>query len=182
MFEMSGSGYKSEPAKGSIINRKAFLQFKKKFLICKKEGTKMEDKNVSKGSEEYVCNECGAIVKYEDKICHNCGADVSDIEENEEIALNNQVVNQDSGFWSFKKMISTDLIKILYVLGMIGITIAGTLMLVRATNMQYGATGMALTGLAIIVLGNLLWRIICEGWILLFSILDTLVSIENKIK
>ena len=142
----------------------------------------MEDKNVPKGSEEYVCSECGATVKYKDKICPNCGADVSDIEENEEIALNNQVDNQDSGFWSFKKMISTTLIKILYVLGMIGINITGIIMLVRASNMRYGTTGMVLTGLAIIVLGNLLWRIICEGWILLFIIHDTLVSIENKIK
>ena len=70
-------------------------------------------------------------------------------------------------------MISGTLIKILYVLGMIGITIAGIMVFVQASN---------LIGLAIIIFGNLLWRIFCEGLVLLFSIHDTLNAIEKKIK
>ena len=42
----------------------------------------MENKNVTKDSEDYVCSKCGETVKYDDKICSNCGTDVSDIEKN----------------------------------------------------------------------------------------------------
>jgi len=36
-------------------------------------------------------------------------------------------------------------------------------------------------GLGIIVLGNILWRLICEGTILMFSVHEILGSIERKI-
>lgn len=39
-----------------------------------------------------------------------------------------------------------------------------------------------LWGIAIIVLGNLLWRVFCEGLILLFNIHDILDSIEGRLR
>lgn len=35
-------------------------------------------------------------------------------------------------------------------------------------------------GLAILVLGNLVWRIVCKGWILIFNIYDYLSTIDVK--
>jgi len=39
-----------------------------------------------------------------------------------------------------------------------------------------------LIGIGLIVFGNLLWRLLCEAWILLFGIHDTLGSIERHLK
>jgi len=77
-------------------------------------------------------------------------------------------------FFDFRKMISVQIIKILYVIGVIAITIGGIVMLFIGD--------LALAGLGILIIGNLLWRVICEGWILVFSIHDLLSSIESNTK
>ena len=90
---------------------------------------------------------------------------------------------KEGGFFSFRTMISTTLIKIIYVLGMIGLTIFGIVMIGQATQSGYGSVNNALLiGIAVIVLGNMLWRLICEWWILLFSMYDILGSIEKELK
>ncbi|MCK4416668.1 MAG: DUF4282 domain-containing protein, partial [Candidatus Latescibacteria bacterium] len=87
-----------------------------------------------------------------------------------------EIEGEGGGFFSFRTMISTTLIKIIYALGMIGLTIGGIVMIVQ------GAEKRQLIGVALIVFGNLLWRIVCEGWILLFSMHDILGSIERHLK
>ena len=77
-------------------------------------------------------------------------------------------------FFGFRKMVSTALIKIIYFFGLIILTLSGA-------GMVYQGNIMVLKGIGIIVLGNLLWRIICEVWILLFSIHDLLGSIDKKL-
>ena len=77
-----------------------------------------------------------------------------------------------NGFFSFHTMIGPILIKVIYVLGMIGCTILGIMI------MRY----KTLIGIAVIIFGNLIWRIICESWILLFSMHDILCSIEKKVR
>ena len=85
---------------------------------------------------------------------------------------------KEGGFFSFRTMISTTLIKIIYVLGMIGLTICGIVIIKQAN----GSIIILLRGIAVIVFSNLLWRLICEWWILLFSIYDILGSIEKELK
>ncbi len=80
------------------------------------------------------------------------------------------------GFFSFRTMISPHLIKIIYVLGMMGLSIIGFGMIV------YAEPAAMWMGPAVIVLGNLLWRIFCEGLILLFSMHDILGSIDKELK
>lgn len=75
-------------------------------------------------------------------------------------------------FFGFRKMVSSTLIKFIYIVGMIFLTIAGIYMLF----------GNVLLGLGIIIIGNLLWRVVCEGWIVLFSIHDILGSVERSLK
>lgn len=84
------------------------------------------------------------------------------------------VEDEEGGFFSFRTMISTSLIKIIYVLGMTGFTIGGILKIIQGKDI--------FLGLCIVVLGNLVWRIVCELWILLFSIHNILGSIERKME
>jgi hypothetical protein len=85
-------------------------------------------------------------------------------------------------FFSFRTMISTALVKVLYVLDLIGITASGIVMIIRATQERQASGEQILVGVAVIVLGNLLWRLVCEGSIVLFSIHDILGSIEREMK
>jgi len=77
------------------------------------------------------------------------------------------------GFFSFRFMISTQLIKLIYVLGILALIVLGW------NYINKGYEEFQLIGWGIIILGNLVWRIVCEGWILLFSIHDILGSIEK---
>jgi DNA-directed RNA polymerase subunit RPC12/RpoP len=86
-----------------------------------------------------------------------------------------------NGFFSFRTMVSRILIQIIYILGALGLSIYGIIIIGQATQQEYGSGGKIVTGLCILTLGNLIWRIICEAWILLFNIHDVLVSIERKI-
>ncbi|MDR0220545.1 MAG: hypothetical protein LBI54_03960, partial [Lachnospiraceae bacterium] len=68
-------------------------------------------------------------------------------------------------FFSFRKMVSPVIIKVVYVLGGISIVVAALTAL--DDNFLLAVLGM--------VLGELLWRVICEGMILLFQIHSELV-------
>jgi len=76
-------------------------------------------------------------------------------------------------FFGFHKMISAIIIKVLYVIGAIVLTIGG--IIAPFLDGDY-----VLPGIAALILGNLIWRIICEGWILVFSMHETLNVIEKN--
>ena len=77
-------------------------------------------------------------------------------------------------------MVSRTLIQIIYILGALGLSIFGIISIVKGIE-ESGSGEQVISGLGIILLGNLIWRITCEAWILLFNIHDVLVSIERKI-
>lgn len=89
-------------------------------------------------------------------------------------------VSEDKGFFSFRTMVSVGLIRILYLLGMIGLTLFGILIIVVPTQQPY--VEKIVLGLLLLVPGNVLWRVFCEVWILLFSMHDILGSIERELK
>lgn len=72
-------------------------------------------------------------------------------------------------YFSFKKIISSLLIKLLHLIGLLSITIYGFYQIFNGELVQ---------GLLTILVGNLIWRILCEGMIIIFSIHERLVSIE----
>lgn len=74
-------------------------------------------------------------------------------------------------FFSFRKMVSSFIVKILYALGLISITLTGIGVLFK-WNFMFG--------LLVLVGGNLAWRLICEAAILLFNIHHELVRISHK--
>jgi len=100
-------------------------------------------------------------------------------------------------FFSFKWMITPDIIRIVYVLvlilqnlSLLGGYVVGLIMLI----MSYEDMGLSSTMLIVIIavgtiaslitslIMNLLWRMFCEQIILFFSIHETLVSIEENNK
>jgi hypothetical protein len=95
-------------------------------------------------------------------------------------------------FFSFRKLISITIIKILYAVGIIPIIIVGICYMRGAREafeygLKYGwkyadheeiVIGIAI-GIAIILLGNILWRVLCEGWIVFFNIHNQLDSLKK---
>jgi len=78
-------------------------------------------------------------------------------------------------FLSFRTMISTPIIKVIYVLGTVFLTVSGFAYLIQGEI-------KAVIGLGTMIFGNLFWRVVCEGWILIFSIHDILDSIAKNLK
>ena len=76
-------------------------------------------------------------------------------------------------YFNFKNMISNSLVKILYFLGFIGLTLSGVGLI---------GNGEVEIGLSLLVFGNLFWRLFCEGIIIVFSIHENLVSISKDLE
>jgi hypothetical protein len=88
------------------------------------------------------------------------------------------------GYFSFQKMISPTLIKVVYVIGMVGIIAAAIYMAFAGTKETEDTAKLlkVLSALLLAVVGNLLWRLVCEQVILLFSIHERLASIDRSLK
>jgi hypothetical protein len=90
------------------------------------------------------------------------------------------------GFFSFQRLFSADFIRLLYFAGMIVITLSGIFMILgMAKGLGFDIPVVAripekVQGAFLLVLGNLVWRILCEGWIVLFVIHEKLADIESN--
>lgn len=100
------------------------------------------------------------------------------------------------GFFSFHRMVSTSIIKAAYVIGLMLISIVGlagiglgTFALIEQLRGEavpnLAIIGQpivaAVAGAVLLVMGNLLWRLLCEGWILLFSMHELLATIAERL-
>ena len=88
------------------------------------------------------------------------------------------------GYFSFEKMISPTLIKVVYVIGMVGIVIAAIYMAFAGTKESDDTAKLLkiFSALLLAIVGNLLWRLVCEQVILLFNIYERLASIDRSLK
>ena len=89
-------------------------------------------------------------------------------------------------YFSFERMITTSFVKVVYFLGFLAITAAGVAFAVwaglqlndaridRALGWRYVAAGVAS-----VVVGNIVWRVFCELWVVLFGIHAELVSVRH---
>ena len=78
-----------------------------------------------------------------------------------------------SGFFSFRCMISPSIIKIIYILGAIGVTIS-SIVFMSGQFFWMGIMG--------VVIGNLVWRLVCETAIIFFRMneqLGQLVTLQE---
>lgn len=90
-----------------------------------------------------------------------------------------------AAYFSFERMITTSFVKVAYFLGFLAITAGGIALAVwagmqlndaridRVLGWRYVAAGVGL-----VVLGNLIWRVFCELWVVLFEIHAELVSVR----
>lgn len=86
-------------------------------------------------------------------------------------------------YFSFRELVTPQLIKVVYLAGACFITAAGVLSIVSPDALEEYEIGPILTrlgGIAVLLIGNLVWRLMCEGAILLFSLHELLVSLDTK--
>lgn len=100
--------------------------------------------------------------------------------EEEAVRKKNLPSNALSDFFAFRMMISSILARTIYLLGAIVITIVGLTVMFVEGLAQF--RWPIVEGLIIIVGGNLVWRVACEIWNIIFSIHDRLTSIEKTLK
>ena len=88
-------------------------------------------------------------------------------------------------YFSFERMITTSFVKVVYFLGFLLITGAGVGLIVWAGLQLNDATidrslgwRYVAQGAAILIVGNVVWRVACELWVVLFGIHDELVSLR----
>ena len=88
-----------------------------------------------------------------------------------------------SAYFSFERMITTSFVKVVYFLGFLLLTAAGIGLMVWAGLQLNDATidrslgwRYVALGAAILIVGNVVWRVACELWVVLFNIHDELVS------
>jgi len=90
-------------------------------------------------------------------------------------------------FLNFEKFVAPALIKIIYWIGLVLIALS-TLGGVLGMNMlsSYGGGHFSVAGAILALIGGalfmLLWRVMCEIWIVIFSINDRLGVIADKSK
>jgi len=92
---------------------------------------------------------------------------------------------QVSDLLSFDKLIATKVMKFVYFVGLIGIALAGIVTFLgsfAAMRLSF-VTGLGTMMLAVIgtALGVLLWRVMCELWLLGFNIYDRLGEIRDRV-
>ena len=80
-------------------------------------------------------------------------------------------------YFQFNKMITTLIIRWLYGFGILAIISTGFFLIVKGVGYR-GDENFIYGGIAIIIFGNLFWRLLCEGWIIFFKIHESLVYIE----
>ena len=90
------------------------------------------------------------------------------------------------GYFAFERMITTTFVKVVYFLGFVAVTAAGIALAVwagmqlndatieRALGWRYVALGVGL-----VLVGNIVWRVFCELWVVLFGIHSELVSVRH---
>jgi hypothetical protein len=88
-------------------------------------------------------------------------------------------------FWGFDKLIGSALIKILYYVGLAGIALWVLLALARAIDVaRYssdGAVWAVLTALIGGLVSIVMWRFICELWLIIFQIYNRLGEIRDRL-
>ena len=89
-------------------------------------------------------------------------------------------------YFSFERMITPGFVKVVYFLGFIALTAAGVALAVWAGMQLNDATIDRLLGwryvalgAGLVLVGNIVWRVFCELWVVLFGIHEELVSVRH---
>jgi Domain of unknown function (DUF4282) len=92
-----------------------------------------------------------------------------------------------SDYFSFQKYVTSYFVKVIYFIGFLAFTAAGLgLAIWSARRLQTGSLPTRLgwyyiaAGIGILFVGNLVWRVFCELWVVVFNMNDHLVSLDRK--
>jgi len=92
-----------------------------------------------------------------------------------------------SDYFSFQKCITSPFVKTVYFLGFLALTAGGiglagwaAMRLFEANISRELGWYYVAGGVGILFAGNLVWRVFCEIWIVLFNIYARLVSLDEK--
>ncbi|HUU62703.1 MAG TPA: DUF4282 domain-containing protein [Dehalococcoidia bacterium] len=86
-------------------------------------------------------------------------------------------------FLTFRRMITTIIIQIVFWLGLIGIIGWGVFIIIDANDSYYGWEWEGVVaGVLTLILGPIIWRVYCEILILLFRMNETLTDIRKILK
>lgn len=86
-----------------------------------------------------------------------------------------------AGYFSFRKMISPLIIRLINLFGLLACTGAGSWLIYQAYQESFTNTQTLVHGLLLLIPGNIIWRMACEILILFFSMHEVLVSIETRL-
>ena len=88
-------------------------------------------------------------------------------------------------YFSFERMITPTFVKVIYFLGFVALTVAGAALAIWAGLQLNDATisrnlgwRYVAIGVAAVVVGNIVWRVFCELWVVLFGIHSELTSVR----
>jgi hypothetical protein len=91
------------------------------------------------------------------------------------------------GYFSFQKLITPRFVKFIYVVGLLAMTACGIGLAIWSVLGLHSATLPTRIGVyyiaigaSVAIVGNLIWRVLCEIWIVLFNIHNLLGSIERE--
>jgi len=124
------------------------------------------------------CPECLGVNDNEAATCRSCGYKFTTQDAPPE-----RSEGSVGRYFGFRKLITPALIKSSYLLGALAITFSSIMAILFPdifTGYGGDSTRVVLMGILVLVLGNLVWRMLCEGAILLFSLHDVVVSLEDK--
>jgi hypothetical protein len=85
-------------------------------------------------------------------------------------------------FFTFRMFITRPFIKIIYALGALACIVFGLWSMFSSPYGNVSSGGSVINGLLWIIIGNLVWRIICESAIIFFRMHDVLKSIDYSLK
>ena len=93
-----------------------------------------------------------------------------------------------AGYFSFERTITATFVKVIYFIGFLALTVAGTALAIWAGMQLNDATisrslgwRYVALGVASLVVGNIVWRVFCELWVVLFGIHAELTSIRHAL-
>src|SRR5262249_483407 len=121
------------------------------------------------------CPQCLAAVDDAASECQACGSNLGVREP-----VKTDYVNQ---YFEFRWLIAPALIRLSYGIGALAITLFSVLVMIMPEFVPIPRTNQ-LSSLVVAALmftvGNIAWRILCEGIILFFSIHEAVVSLDEK--
>ena len=127
------------------------------------------------------CSQCWADNDETSKRCGSCGHKLQK-------APSNTAPSSDriADYFAFRKLVTPYLIKEFYKVGAFIITLISIIAVIaphlieRAGYLEPDNAKMIIGALLFFIIGNLLWRVICESAILIFSLHELLVSLDDK--